>query len=188
MVNTLDIHTLVDLIDATGGDKPESYRLAKMLRDQVDALIEATQPGAGEFKWSAKAVKELTNPSHIKKNPPMIMVARDAVETWHTNGYYMKRGDVPKRFGDVEEVLKSVDTFKAIIPNADLDVVTIIGSHASAGDNVALSNGTVVNRVLITYTMDGFPDVTLENGGKLYPVVVKSAGVVVGLVMSINVK
>lgn len=185
------IRELLAQIDAAEGDKPETYRVAKLLRTQVDTLIHHTQPGAGEFKWSAKTVKELTKQPGSKHHKPSIMVATSETtpgETWHTDGHYLKLGAVPKRFGDVDTInLEMRAVMQVVTGGCGGEEVTVTGSHDAPGaDEVVLSNGTIVKRLYLTYVTDGFADVTLTNKGPLNPVCVHQAGVCVGLVMPVN--
>lgn len=185
-----EIEAVIAKIKTVYSDKSMVNFLAKDLRKMVDNLIKVTEAGAGEFKWSAKAVKGLTKPANMKGGKPSIIFARDPItnEAWHTDGHYLKRGDIPGRFGDVELQNMDIQNIYRIIPSlTDDDIVTVIGAHEENGDNLKLSNGAVVSRLFLTYVMSGFDNntITLANAGKPYPVVVKANDEVIGLVMPI---
>jgi hypothetical protein len=170
------------------GDKPLVNYIAKDLKRLVDDLARLSAPGAGEFKWSAKAVKGLTRPAPSRHGNPSVLVARgEGGEVWHSTGEYAKRGEVPKRFGLVDVTPLPITSMHAVIPNDRSSVVTVTGAADWPGvDAVMLDNGAVVNRLLLTYTMSGHDDVTLTQADPLHPIVVIAGGEVVGLVMPLR--
>lgn len=190
MNNICVIEDLINQIKAANGDKPQINHLAKALRAQVDIIVKLTAPGAGDFKWSAKVIKQLVKPAYSKDKKPSILIATSTSggETWHTNGHYLKLGQTPKRLGDIEEESLDIKAVTQVVAGAcGGDIVSIVGTHDTNADLVMLDNGVAVMRTLITYTMDGFTDITLTNKGKEKPICVLSKGVCVGVVMPYRV-
>lgn len=193
LIDTLDtLATRAIGLSAMDGDKQALHARAKDLVTLAQAIVKLTQPGLSEFKWTAAARKMLTKPATTRKGNPSLMVARDGDEVWHTDGHYLVKGEPSKRFEpcDYSDQI-TIAQIKQIIPSDPGDVVTVIGStdKYTAVDCVELSNGAVVNRLLLSYvtaTVGG--DVTLHSNGVLHPISVRRDGETVGLVMPIRVK
>lgn len=169
---------------ATSEDKPLLHAQAKNLLKLVQKLIEDTQAGPGEFKWTRAARKALTKSANSRRDNPTLMVARDANEVWHTNGYYMVKAEPSKCFEPYELQDLPMSSVKGII-NPSNDYVEILGSKtANDLDCVEFNNGTIVQRIFLSYvtaTIGG--EVTYKNAGKLYPVYVLKDGEVMGMFM-----
>jgi hypothetical protein len=137
------------------------------------------------FKVNAAARNVLTKPANVKKGKRSILVARNASEVWHTDGCYIKRGEVPESFGDVEQQGHlTVDQVMHVIPRARDNKVTIVGKVLRNGVNcTVLDNRAEVFTVYLEYVCDDIAGVELFCDGPLHPVVVVKAGDVVGVVM-----
>lgn len=182
------METLVADLRRECDDKSVTHARARNLLMLVQDLVKQTRPGVGEFKWSAKAVKTLTKPAIHRKAKPSIIVARADHEVWHTDGHYLKLGEAPKRFGDVEAIDMPIAQIKRVIEMAvGGEAVTVTGAHDALGrDEVRLSNGAIVSRLLLAYVMDGYPDATLTCKGIEQAVCVYALGACVGLVMPVR--
>jgi hypothetical protein len=183
---------LVEGLPDLDGDKPATHAQAKALVNLAQGLVKATQPGVGEFKWTAKARKELTRT--IGKESSLMVARGDGpFDVWHTNGYYAVRGEPSQRFDPCEyqdlpfaQVMSKIKEY-----DEGAEPVEIVGAsdRVPGVDCVELSNGTVVNRLLLAYvtaTVGGV--VRLYNKGPLYAVCVRDGGETMGIVMPINVK
>lgn len=184
---------LVEGLPALDGDKPAMHARAKELVTLAQYLVKVNQPGAGDFKWSAKARKELTKSANARKGNPTLMIARgeSPLDVWHTNEYYLVKGEPSQRFAPYDTQDLPLASVESIISGDRGEEVTIVGTSdkVSDVDCVELSNGTVVNRTLITYVMQTIGGVTrLYNKGPLYPVHVGTSHGTYGLVMPIRVK
>jgi len=185
---TMQIEELATRFQEADGDKPLVNYIAKDLKRLCDDLIKLTTPGAGEFKWSAKTVKALVKPSPSKHQKHSLLVSSDVQNrAWHGDGAYMKRGDVPKRMGDLDRIILREGQLDQVIPNDRSNIVTVTGAADEPGhDALRLSNGALVDRIYLTYVMDGHTDVTLTQADPLHAICVMVGGEVVGLVMPIR--
>lgn len=182
------METLMADIRRDSDDKAITHARAKNLLKLVQKLIKDTQPGPGEFKWTQAARKALTKSADSRKGNPALIVARDANEVWHTNGYYMVKGEPSKRFEPYELQELPMSSVKGIINPNGCDDVEILGSKTVSDlDCVEFNNGTTVQRIFLSYvtaTIGG--EVTYKNAGKLYPVYVLKDGKVMGMIMPYN--
>jgi hypothetical protein len=183
------METLMIDIRRDHDDKPVTHARAKNLLKLVQKLIHDTQPGTGEFKWTQAARKALTKSANSRKENPVLMVARDGDEVWHTNGYYLVKAEPSKRFEPYEVQDLPIQSVKQIITsNEYLPEINIVGGEEINGfDCVKFDNDVYVQRVFVSYvsaTIGGA--VTYRNAGKLYPVHVVKDGATLGLVMPYN--
>ena len=188
-LNCAQVNLIIKLVEGLSdlaGDKPAMHARAKDLVTLAQSLVKLTRPGLGEFKWTAAARKALTLPAYSKKGNPRLHVARDGDVVWHTDGHYMVKGEPSQRFQpcDYSDQI-TMRTMMGIIPSERGDVVTVVEQVMSAGvDCVRLSNGTLVNNLLLSYviaTVGG--DVVLRSNGPLHPISVIRDGETCGLVM-----
>lgn len=182
------METLMVNMRATSDDKPLLHAQAKNLLKYVQKLIHDTQPGPGEFKWSAKARKDLTKPAYGKYQNPTLIVARENGEVWHTDGHYMVKGEPSKRFEPCDYQDLPMHSVKQIIMIGGVSEVKIVGGKEVTGvDCVAFDNGTTVKRVYLSYVTatigNAGGEFTYLNAGELYPVYVLSGGAVMGMIM-----
>jgi len=172
-------------------DKPIAHARAKNLLKMVQKLVRDTQPGTGEFKWTQAARKALMKSPNYKGANPALMVAREGDEVWHTNGYYLVKGEPSKWFEPCEYQDLPMQSVKQIITdNKYLPEINIVGGEEVDGpDCVKFDNDVYVQRVFISYvtSMIGGP-VIYKCAGKLYPVHVIKDGVTLGLIMPYNGK
>ena len=177
MIDYQQILDTANDIFAGQGDKPFVNQRARDLRALLDQVIKATQAGAGDFKWSAKNVRELVK---MNGKTAFLIVARDGSDVWHGNGYYMKRGEPSARFGKYEPRDMSIAQMRSVIPADRGEVVTVTDGDA---EHVYLSNGTKLNRLLLAYALDGVTEPTMYQSSMLTPVTIVSGGEAVALVM-----
>lgn len=175
------------------GDKPAIHAKTKELIKLLKELERQTQPGVGEFKWTAAARKGLTTPAGMIKNPPTLKIGRDSQgDIWHTDGCYMVKGEPSKRFEPVTLHELPPGAVNHVIPAmlGDYRAVTVAGaaSDKTPGyDTVELSDGAILNRLYLAYvtaTIGG--DVVILSRGPLAPVVLQRDGVTLGLIMPIK--
>lgn len=183
------METLMADLRRDSDDKAITHARAKALVKLVQKLIKDTQPGPGEFKWTQAAREALMKSPNHKGGISALMVARDANEVWHTNGYYMVKGEPSKRFEPYELQELPMSSVKGIINPNGCDDVEILGSKTVSDlDCVEFNNGTVVQRIFLSYvtaTIGG--EVTYKNSGKLYPVYVLKNGEVMGVLMPLTI-
>lgn len=185
------IETAVAELKRVVGDKPATHARAKDLRALVDTLIRQTQAGPGEFKWTAAARKGLTKPAPGKGKNPTLFVARGDGETWHTDGCYLVKGEPSKRFEPYDTQDLPIGSVHQIIPGGgnvdEYTPVTVLGASETRPDTLELSDGTLLNRLYVTYvlaTLGG--DVVIASRGGLYPVLFQVNGETLGIVMPLR--
>lgn len=190
MLNTIE-NLMVEL-RRVDGDKPATHAVTKELIKALKALEHATQPGVGEFKWTATARKGLTKPATMKGANPTLIVARgDNGNVWHSDGCYAVKGEPSKRFDPCTHQELPIGAMMQIIPASTegYEVVTVAGGtdKAPGMDAVELSNGVIVNRLYLAYVTAAIGgDVTLYSKGPGGPVLARSNGETLGLVMPID--
>lgn len=192
-MNNLDlIREIIAQLESAQDDKPQMHKLAKLLAEQAKVLAHKTQPGLGEFKWTAKTRNQLSN--HYNSTHVSLTVATSADdEVWHGDGHYMVLGTPSARFEPLQfqdlPFERLVDVLKCYNGGED---VTVTGAYTGEGtviDAVNCSNGAIINRVLLSYVSAAFPGYRLTGKGPLQAVCIhNSIGKLVGLVMPLNIK